>query len=133
MCLYSRQIMPAKAKKDIVCYKMMRPTKYKLDASFETFETPYQGMDMTLGHLHHAYPWCTKKVPMLGLNRQACITYGYIHAYTAKRPIPAICKGLKGDRLVLVECIIPKDTLYYKSIDGNEICAKSIKLVKVVG
>ena len=66
---------------------------------------------------------------------------GYIHCCTtldaAKEWLRANYRAFphKGGRAMhyaIIECVIPKDTLYYKDALGNYIAARSIFLRKVI-
>lgn len=119
MCLYTKQICPLRARKDIVCYKVFSP-------SFDEFHimTPYT-------HMHILRP--TKDNPTLmddtDVDINNCglkikfIDRGMIHAYTSQRSVFAYRLRYK--------CIIPKGTLYYKGINGD-ICAKKMLIVEQI-
>lgn len=127
MCLYTKQICPQRARKDIVCYKVFT---YSLDNSY--IMTPYL-------RKHILKP--TKNNPTLmddtdfdvGIGNATvtdldgrkykvkCVGYGMIHAYA---------NIIHGPTL-RYKCIIPKGTLYYKGI-LNDICAKKMLVVEQV-
>ena len=123
MCLLSDTDIPKIAQEDIVCYKVL----IKVSGIKALFGKGY------------LTPWCDTKVRPKGLFKakggksilRNCFkpgTYdvgrGFIHTYT----------GLDGSRIPknligghrMFECIIPKGTEYFVSIDGEEYASDCI-------
>ena len=167
MCLYTRQILPIKAHKDIVCYKVVR--HYPHRTGNKKYKTPctkvsiqcnrmYTANSLSCGtdtkikvaknttiirltkvadlHKYHAHPMA------LSMNLVVyTVSYGYIHCCTT---IDACKEWIHRNYHLfphnkkaafhwgIIKCIIPKGTLYYKSFDGTQICAKSLKTGIVV-
>lgn len=133
MCLYTKQICPLRARKDIVCYK-----RFELLSALKIFnvmKTPVQG---TIVHIPKtgeptvmvACPDCIEKLRTIDPirdrdNARFRIYGGMIHAFTkleyCSSPWP----------LAIFKCIIPKGTLYYKGTLGD-ICAKKMLVVEQV-
>lgn len=134
MCLYTKQICPLRARKDIVCYKRFE-LLFALSL-FNVMKTPVKG---TMVHIPKAgeptvmvaYPEnCIEKLRTIDTirdrdNAKFRIYGGMIHAYTkieyCESPWP----------LAIFKCIIPKGTLYYKGTSGD-ICAKKMLVVEQV-
>ena len=127
MCLYTKMIAPQRAKKDIICYKLFDCPR--IDRGILTWRTPFKKYLMIMGTLH-TIPENEPLIPKpyygnLPLKR---IEKGFFHAYT----IPEEALYHKTSWMTIIRCIIPKGTLYYKSTDKSEICAREIKLEKTI-
>ena len=129
MCLYTKMICPIKAKKDIVVYKVFKPAA----AEKGGFYTPVMGMHMLPGARYTTYGCMSPKKcrNALALNT---VTDGFFHAYTRPTADYYTVRGRFGHftKHLIVKCIIPKNTLYYKSYDATEICSRSIFVCDVV-
>lgn len=168
MCLYTRQIMPTRARKDIVCYKIAR--RYPHKTGKRKYKTPctkigikcfsmYTAESLSPNdqnnkikvaitttsirltkpadlHKYHAHPMA------LSMNLVVyTVSYGYIHCCTT---IEDCKKWIHVNRHLfphnkkaafrwgIIRCIIPKGTLYYKSYDGTQICAKTLETKQVI-
>lgn len=132
MCLYTKQICPLRARKDIVCYKRFE-IAYFTD-HFTMLKTAIRGTLVRIPKtgeptIMTAYPEnCIEKLRVIssktGVRFQ--IYSGMIHAFTNLE----ICN--KGPhRIVLYKCIIPKGTLYYRGV-LDEICAKKMLVIERV-
>lgn len=134
MCLYTKQICPLRARKDIVCYKGFE-LAYTING-FRTMRTAVRGILVNVPKIDEptvmvAYPEnCIEKLRTIDTirdrdNAKFRIYGGMIHAYTkleyCKSPWP----------LAIFKCIIPKGTLYYKGTLGD-ICAKKMLVVEQV-
>lgn len=134
MCLYTNQICPLRARKDIVCYKRFE-SLYALRI-FNLMMTSVRGYMVRIPKTNEptvmiAYPEnCIEKLRTIDTTRDRYnarfrIYGGMIHAYTkleySKGPWP----------VVIFKCIIPKGTLYYKGTSGD-ICAKKMLIVEQV-
>ena len=139
MCLLTRQICPQRARKDIVCYKRLLKIPPKVISS--TFDkylgiteyekrtgkrpkyfTPYRNyfIDDIPTKLETHDKTDLRKIKYDRLNRE--IHGGMFHANT---------KIFRAINNVVVKCIIPKGTLYFKGIN-NDICAKTLILQEIV-
>ena len=119
MCLFTKQICPIKARKDIVCYKLFSLQGCVLITPFQRVPA-YLGETMTARQIDENFGIQCGNSSATYRQR---IYGGFIHAF--------IDKPEKSNK-ICVKCIIPKGTLYYKSIKHNgypqEICAKTIIL-----
>ena len=122
-------ICPIKAKKDIVVYKV-----------FEQFTpnvllTPFRKTIMRLGEVYED-PKKSNIIRKLGTLRLTifAVRSGFFHSYVAHPSLQILYDMADKSRknYVVVRCIIPKGTLYYKSHDGIEICAKKIIIETIV-
>ena len=117
MCLL-KQSSKLKAKEDIVCYKVCYLRNNYLCSFFHDF----------LWDLNKVYE-AERAKPA----RRRCSIYdGYFHSYAK----PEHAYGLlQRENVVLVKCIIPKDTYYYKGIhqEGKDgYASKKLKIVEIV-
>lgn len=140
MCLYTKQICPLRARKDIVCYKRLSVVPKIINSTFDRdlgitkyakqngkrpkYYTPYRG------YLIDDIPTKLKTSDKTDLRKIKCsevcghvIGGGMFHAYTKRIPW--------ASNSVVVKCIIPKGTLYFKGID-NDICAKTLILQEII-
>lgn len=136
MCLYTRQILPIRAKKDITCYKTLRPVPlYNADSTIgpaARFETPFMNTPVNVpGTLIPGR--CFLKFPLYRNRDNKLYMYnidkGFIHAYTRQGEAE---KCISFPFVVIAECTIPKGTLYFISYDKEEICAKQLILNHIV-
>lgn len=109
MCLYSKQILPRRATKDIVCYKRM----VKLSPTL--YVTPYQNFWVYRKDFNRVlHP---KGKPIFLHHRNwtdflyTIVRGGYFHAY----PDCNYATQMLAHDETIVKCIIPKGALYWKS------------------
>ena len=134
MCLYTRQILPIRAKKDITCYKALRPVSlHNADSTIghaARFETPFTNTPVNVpGTLIPGR--CFLEFPLFRYNGKRYtynINKGFIHAYTGEWE----AKKRLGFLFVIARCTIPKGTLYFISYDKTEICARRMILNCIV-
>lgn len=130
MCLYTKQICPLRARKDIVCYKKFYVWNFSIQTLFqfypivkpkENHPTLMDDTDIPLGFYRSDHCIRGSKYKIFG---------GMIHAYKTK---PKLVSKLTSNcsRIGLYKCIIPKGTLYYVGID-NDICAKKMLVIEEV-
>lgn len=128
MCLYTNQICPLRAHKDIVCYKRFE-ILYALSL-FNVMRTSVIGTIVRIPidepTVMVAHPnWIERVRNTLEGGAKFRIYGGMIHAYTkleySKGPWP----------VAIFKCVIPKGTLYYKGTSGD-ICAKKMLVVEQV-
>lgn len=126
MCLLTKQIMPIKAKKPIVVYKVLLEQKYCL--SDNTFITPWMYEKTGLNRLLVATG--EKTTAQSGIKGIRVVGSGYIHCYTnienAKWAMKYLTQNFRCFKTVLIKCIIEPSTRYYKSWNGEEIAADAI-------
>lgn len=126
MCLLTKQIMPIKARKPIVVYKVLLEQKYCL--SDNRFITPWMYEKTELNkHLIAA----GKKVAVRsGIKDYYAVGPGYIHCYTkieyARWARKYFMQHFMAFANIIVECVIEPGTRYYKSWDGEEIAADAV-------
>ena len=131
MCLFTKQLLPRRAKKPIVVYKVVYEERKNV------FHTPFKHEPI------EAYGHMQASGPLTGTPRYASdMTYyittvgnGYIHAYRDLRDAEDWCRfynrcSNKWYNYKVMECIIEPGTLYYKN--NTEICARSITTKGVV-
>lgn len=130
MCLYTKQILPIRARKDITCYKAVVVSQRHC---IKLFTGPYFCVHLYLGEPYVASP--SKKLFSTRFNQilfdgTRRVEEGYIHCYIdyeyAKERCASISNNYGNPATCILECIIPKGTLYFKSGDGLEVCAKEI-------
>lgn len=134
MCLKTKMIAPIRARKDIMCYKVMvEDNKYPLVVNIphnpKVLVTPYIRYEMEVGKQYNI-----KSTTNIYKNRiridcwgRRYIDKGFFHVYTSLKEATENAYHLHS---AIIQCIIPKGTLYYKSEDGLTMCAKSIILQK---
>ena len=147
MCLYTSQICPIKARKDIVCYKVVKRHKH---ATIEKkYKTPCMKKSIKLRTKINANPptiWDKVRVAVLYMGNGEYkafneINGGWIHA----------CNTLEDAKLwlkknyhlfnhnkkqpfhwAIIECAIHKGVLYYRSFDKHTLCSKELFTRKIV-
>lgn len=131
MCLSSKQILPRRATKDIVCYKLFKKKtrrKKKTGKITVRYQSLFQSkhfygsnaLNIVLNAkvVGHDKPYWA---PGVKLTR---VQSGYFHAYqTAQNDL--ILLHTSWTSVVLLKCIIPKGALYYKGIN-DDICANQM-------
>lgn len=129
MCLYTKQICPLRARKDIVCYKVVVH-------SGRMFITPHQ--NYVIGDdLPRKIQICDQKTieavkPPSWSGYRYQVFGGMFHAY-AKLDCAIASLIVAEPHLVIIKCIIPKGTLYYKGIIKGDICARTLILQEICG
>ena len=128
-------ICPQRARKDIICYKVVRKRKY--ETGKEKYETPCVRKGLQLYSTVEAEEsiimpkkdysttlyFCHKNI------RMYIVEEGYVHCLTS---IEAAKMWINYHLFpynrgwAIIKCVIPKGVLYYKSVDHTEICAKQI-------
>lgn len=109
MSLYTKWRFPRIALKPIKCYKIV--TTYRGDI-----------ISLCLGYKLKKYN-VDSLFPILGrrLSKNLYVVgEGYFHAITTE----GRAKDTSRDIYPIVECIIPRFSLYYISCDGMEVCSK---------
>lgn len=113
MCLVSKWCFPRKAKKDIVCFKVLKKSPFYLSE----WCTPFRSTPVTLNNWIIADKCKTFSI-LFPHNKGA----GYVHAYTDKRFVWK--ENAYAERVFVA--IIPKGTKYHISRYGKEICAEKM-------
>ena len=128
MCLYSRTPIPSIAQEDIICYKMfeVNPIWSQL------LLTPYRLVTVKSCDFPCMFTASSNKcvtpvyeAPFTNNILGYSIGPGFIHAYT--HPIHNTMH-----RFCVVLCKIHKGTKYYVSLEGTEICASEMELIKII-
>ncbi len=126
MCLLTKQIMPIKARKPIVVYKVLLEQKYRL--SDNPFITPWMYEKTGLNRLLIATG--EKTTVKSGIEGIRVVGPGYIHCYTnikdARWARKYLIQHFTCFATVIVKCIIEPSTRYYKSWNGEEIAADAV-------
>ena len=129
-------ICPQRARKDIICYKVVRKRKY--GTGKEKYETPYvrKGLQLYSTVEAEESTIMPKKdysttLYFYGKNINIYIVEeGYVHCTTNVEAAKTWIKGngrfFPHNRWAIIKCVIPKGVLYYKSVDHKQICAKQI-------
>lgn len=133
MCLITYWKKSKIAKKDIICYKILR------DKDFKELCSPHIKTEYNVG-LNKAYGKIViYKGPILKRFIFKCKTYmigrGMLHCCTTKEfSFEYLYKVLYSPYYyyVIYKCIIPKGTEYYISTDKKQICAKVIILTNII-
>ena len=113
MCLVSKWRFSKRAKKDIICYKILEKME-------ERYYTPYQNIKVDV----------TKPLKAVGNS----ITFldplekgsGYIHTISNLGLVKYYIEEMRCSHSVVFKCIIPKGTKYHKSQNDNEYCSRKI-------
>ena len=153
MCLYSEQILPRRAKKDIIVYKEL------IDDILLGIMTPYQKFKIKpedFGKVLETTGYKCVKPTFQGLGPRFAISRGYFHCYktfpieiaeaTSNRELVL---GIRYHNLlsgrwsfrkpnqllnrlyILVECTIPKGSQYWVGINGT-ICSDKLILNRIL-
>lgn len=123
MCLYTKQILPIRARRDITVYK-------ELIKCSKGYITPYIGVPVALHSIVNAAQkdvFLPKRAHKIFLKYK--IEEEFIHCYTDRE---SAISQLFVSSSVIVKCTIKKGTLYYRSCIHHEICAKSIEVHDIV-
>lgn len=112
MCLISKWRFSKRAKKDIVCYKILE--------KMGGYYTPYQNVKVDV----------TKPLKAVGDS----ITFfnpfskgsGYIHTISNLGLVKCYINGMGFSHPVIFKCIIPKGTKYHESQNDGEYCSRKI-------
>lgn len=124
MCLAKLSMMPRIAKRDIVVYKIA-------EYEYGTLFSPFQYNVVKIGKTQEA-EGLNKRELFLSLFK-TYIDEGYIHAYrhlnTARRY--AYVYTSTHVKMKVIECIIPKGTLYFIGT-GNEIASRKLSYVRIL-
>ena len=132
MCLFTKQLLPRRAKEPITVYKIV----YK--SHFQYF-TPFMHIPIKLKDR------ITATGPLTGCPRFDAngkyvintVSKGYIHAYKDFENAKSWCRFFNkntSDYKVLM-CVIEPGTLYYENkyvINNSEICARSLTIKGVM-
>lgn len=115
MCLVSKWRFSKRAKKDIVCYKILERTGGE-------YYTPYLDTEVDI-----TKPFKAKGISLsFNNNTRYEKTKGYIHTISDLGLIKHYIEGMSCSHPVVFKCIIPKGTRYHKSQNDNEYCSRKI-------
>lgn len=104
---------PKIAKKDITCYKVVYPSTDKTKIRSTTMD------------FYYVFKRKNKKVKLIPKFGE--INNGY-HSYSSKKMTYINMTKLR----LVVECVIPKDTLYYFNPDYHEYVSENIIVNKII-
>ena len=142
MCLITKTRTPKRAKKDIICYKVLRT--YTYSDGTEEIDTPYQFATIPKDVINGEKPFIAKTDEgdtVTEKRFERCAGYYdsfsavngcAIHTFATKIDAQAEVGSLKtyfGAKCIIYKCIIPKDTLYY---EGDFEGKKSFASHKIV-
>lgn len=134
MCLNTDQTKPLKATKNITVYKTMTTywkvwTKLKIKmAGNNIYEERLIGLKSVRGH--HYEIGKTYKVRM---NYNSYVVEAGFHSYNLS--LSTVKRRYQTFNTVVVECVIPKGSLYYVGLnngDSKGIASNQIRVVKIV-
>lgn len=123
MCLHTKQIMPIKAKTNIVCFKVL--IKHKHKTGWKKYQTPIMRVPVKM--YIEMYANGNNNLPYGPFNT---VSDSFIHAFTTMEKAQEWAKS-HVESGVIARCIIPKNTLYYISKDRDQICAKCMKPIRI--
>lgn len=136
MCLYTKQIKPVKATKDIKVYKILelsRGAKEITTIGGRRFEISELILKSPRGFVYEVGKTHTSK-----LDRQVYYTGTYnsrieaaLHSYTNLR----VARFNKGANNVIVQCVVPKGSLHYVGSNNGSsagIASDKLKVVKIL-
>lgn len=130
MCLKTNTCHPYYATEDIICYKVV----YRKDNKHVTSQ--FYCFEYRLGRKYKIYRiietgWLLESLKPFrdGETINYYVNKGY-HSYAT----PEIAKDVNRCQcsLVVVRCIIPKGSLFFKSIDNEQYCSNCIKIMEVI-
>ena len=147
MCLYTKQICPIKARKEIVCYKVVKRRKHATGE--KKYITPCMKKPLKLHELicpSPATPWDKVHVTAFYLGNGEYkdfneISGGWIHACNtlddAKLWLKKNYHLFNHNRKqpfhwAIIKCVVHKGVLYYRSYDKHTLCAKELFTIKIV-
>lgn len=123
MCLYSNQIAPLVADKDIVCFKILIPVDGKFITPYRdfTFSTNVVVKDKEEEHVGEIF----------GMTE---VSSGFFHTFTTKERVLEEIKTLqrklpKGTKLKVFKTVIPKGSAYYVG-QRSDMCSKALIIVE---
>ena len=136
MCLYSKQILPRRATKDIICYKAM----YKnIRSTGIVYVSPYKGFIIPATEFGKVYNARGDYKEYYRQRIFSCGKYcfiarigkGYFHAYKFDHDavIATGFTGILGPDKRVIKCIIPKGALYWNGT-AADICATEMIFVE---
>ena len=121
MCLYLNKLglLPRIALRNIKCYKVLNETKH---SKLTFYNTPYQGTTIEIGNTY------TSALKKYGNN----IGEG-LHSFKSTERINIVTMDCRHP--VIVECIIPRWSIYYKGDYYGRVSYASNKLtyLKIIG
>ena len=123
MCLFTKN-KRQRATHDIVCYKKISVYNGRVLSPFMFHEIPMQVIE-------GKEPYIAKGKQMIleyGLGSEMMIGGGFIHTYENL----SVAYRLAGEDDLIIKCVIPKGTYYFKGDDGNchpSYAARKIKFI----
>ena len=131
MCLYTKQVEPKIAEKDIICYKFYRRCNEILVSPYQGFIAPEVGIvtNTKLGESHKLEGNAFYIHKFYNIRR---VDEGF-HSFKILEEIKHKINGYRNLDLVIFKCIIPRGSSYYEGRFDRykSYCSNSIKLVEV--
>ena len=133
MCLFTNQLKPKIADKDIVCYKMVERTKIKgvYKSSFQGFEYIIRQLYTNNLDIRFANRIINNLCPSYPHYGMYAIEKGMFHSYVSYL-YPVILSPLP--HLALLKCIIPKGAYYFEGYfdDSPSYASSQIKILEEI-
>ena len=132
MCLYTKQVEPKIAEKDIVCYKFYRRYNEILISPYQEVVAPEIGI-VTNTKLEKSYR--SKGYDLFHINFYdfRIVDEGF-HSFKTLEEVKHKVNGYRNNLdLVIFKCIIPRGSSYYEGRFDiyKSYCSNSIKLIEV--
>ena len=131
MCLYTKQVEPKMAEKDIICYKFYRRYNEILISPYQEVTAPEIGIvtNTKLGESHKLEGNAFYIHKFYNSRR---VDEGF-HSFKILEEIKHKINGYRNLDLVIFKCIIPRGSSYYEGRFDiyKSYCSNSIKLIEV--
>ena len=124
MCLITDWDKPRVAEEDIICYKWYGILNF-------IYVSPYQGKPMPDDNIITYSDLSEPEILYLSAVPKYTIEKGF-HSFVNR--IDAERDSYKNRDAIIVSCIIPKGSRYYKGVfgDAESYCSESIKIEKII-
>lgn len=132
MCLYTKQVEPKIAEKDIVCYKFYRRYNEILISPYQGFRAPEIGIT-TNANLGKSYRPENDNLYIHNYYDFKRVDEGF-HSFKTLEEVKHKVNGYRNNLdLVIFKCIIPRGSSYYEGRFDiyKSYCSNSIKLIEI--
>ena len=132
MCLYTKQVEPKMAEKDIICYKFYKRYNKILISPYQGFAAPEIGIT-TNANLGKSYIPENDNLYIHNYCGFKRVDEGF-HSFKTLEEVKHKVNGYRNSlNLVIFKCIIPRGSSYYEGkFDRYEsYCSNSIKLIEI--
>lgn len=132
MCLYTKQVEPKIAEKDIVCYKFYRRYNEILISPYQGFRAPEIGIT-TNANLGKSYRPENDNLYIYNYYDFKRVDEGF-HSFKTLEEVKHKVNGYSNNLdLVIFKCIIPRGSSYYEGRFDiyKSYCSNSIKLIEI--